>query len=694
MKGQNSFLILLGLCVHTGIIAQSIKVACIGNSVTYGYGLKDRATASYPSQLQKLLGDGYEVRNFGHSGATVLKKGHNPYYKTNAFTEALAFQPDIAIVHLGLNDTDPRNWPNYKDAYEADYAWLLDTLRKTNPAVKLYICRLTPVFSEHPLFKSGTRDWYWQIQELIPVIAKANRAALINLHEPLYKRPDLFADNLHPDATGAFIIARTVCQFITGNYEGLKPASIFTDNMVLQRKKPVAIYGSANAGEEVTVTFAGRKSKTTASTGGAWSIVFPAMEHGGPYTIVIENKETNIVFRNILVGDVWLCSGQSNMDFPLRRSEGGARELKGIGVNNKIRLFRMEALVQTDNTSWDSVTLDKINRQEFFKGSWKICDSAAAAEFSAVGYYFGKKLSKEEQVPIGLVQVSVGGSPIESWIDRYTMEQDPVLVDELTNWRKSDFYQDFCKERAAVNLKNATLVKQRHPYEPCYNYEAAIDSLTLYAVKGVIWYQGESNTHNAELYHHLFPVMVSSWRKKWGYDFPFYFVQLPGIDRPSWPSFRDMQRQLVQEVPGTGMAVTIDLGDSLNVHPARKKETGDRLAALALRYTYHQQVIAAGPSPLTAKQQAQQIIINFTGAKRLTTVTKGSLKGFELVDDKGAHLQANAFIKDARVFIPVPENKQIRKVLYAWQPFTRANLANETGLPASTFSIPVKAPNN
>ncbi|HRO70681.1 MAG TPA: GDSL-type esterase/lipase family protein, partial [Chitinophagaceae bacterium] len=155
-----------------------IRVACVGNSVTFGAGLKDPSLESYPAQLQKLLGDRFVVSNFGVSGTTLLQSGHRPYTKTQAFRDALAYNAEVTIIHLGLNDTDPRNWPNYRDKFAADYAWLIDTLRKTNPKMRVYVCRLTPIFSGHPRFKSGTRDWFWQIQELIPEIAKSNGAGL------------------------------------------------------------------------------------------------------------------------------------------------------------------------------------------------------------------------------------------------------------------------------------------------------------------------------------------------------------------------------------------------------------------------------------------------------------------------------------------------------------------------------------
>ena len=186
---QLVFLCLIFICFGQIVMAQkaAIKIACIGDSVTAGYLLGNAGSESYPSQLQVLMGDKYEVGNFGNSGSTLLKNGHKPYYKTKEFEAAIAFDPDIAIIHLGLNDTDPRNWPNYKEEFDADYSWLLDTLKKQNPKVKIYICRMTPIFNEHPRFKSGTRDWYWQIQSHIANIAKANQVGLIEISDRFYR---------------------------------------------------------------------------------------------------------------------------------------------------------------------------------------------------------------------------------------------------------------------------------------------------------------------------------------------------------------------------------------------------------------------------------------------------------------------------------------------------------------------------
>jgi sialate O-acetylesterase len=665
------------------------RIACIGNSVTYGYGLKNKETECYPARLQQSLGKNYDVKNFGHSGATLLKHGHNPYFKTKEFTDVLNYKPDIAIVHLGLNDTDPRNWPDYKMDFEADYTWLLDTLRKVNPKIKLYVCRLTPVFSGHPRFKSGTRDWYCQIQSCISAVAKGNQTELIDLNTPLHNRPDLFADQIHPDAEGASIIAQTIFQRITGNFGGLQLASIFNSHMVIQRSRPIFVYGRANAGEQVEVSFGNQKKRVFSDQEGKWKVEFPPLAAGGPYLMKVQGQKKKIVLEDILIGDVWLCSGQSNMAFPLKNAATGDFELKNLTSNPLLRLFKFEGWKETDNSAWDSVSLAKANQLKFFSGKWSTCTAKAAADFTAVGYYFGKQIEQEEGVPVGLVEFAVGGSTTESWINRKTMEHDDLLVNELSNWRKSDFIQPWVRERADTNLKATLNPKQRHPYEPCYNYEAGLDSLTRFQIKGVIWYQGESNTHNVELHDRLFQTLVKSWRQQWGYEFPFYYVQLSSIDRPSWPVFRAAQRNLQFKIPHTGMAVTSDLGDSLNVHPTRKKEVGERLAKLALKYTYQKNMEANGPEVRNAAWQGNEIVVFFDHAAQLKTSDQRILTGFELFTDRGLRIPVKAEIRGTAIYITPAAGLKPKLLLYAWKPFTRANLVNGAELPASTFSIPI-----
>ena len=267
-------ILLLAITPLFGWTQEKRKVACIGNSVTYGMTHKNPGETSYPSQLQQLLGEGYEVRNFGHSGATLLSKGHRPYINLPEYKAALEYAPDIAVIHLGLNDTDPRNWPNYRDEFYTDYINIIEALREANPMVEVYICRMTPIFNWHRRFKSGTRDWYWQIQELIPLIAEYDMFEIIDLSRHLYHRPDLRPDALHPNAEGAGIIAKQVYSAITNDYGGLSLPAIYSDNMVIQRGKPFVVKGTANTGDEVAVKLGKHKTKAVANDWGEWEATF------------------------------------------------------------------------------------------------------------------------------------------------------------------------------------------------------------------------------------------------------------------------------------------------------------------------------------------------------------------------------------------------------------------------------------
>lgn len=672
---------------------ERIKIACIGNSITYGYTLPDPAAQSYPARLQKKLGNHYEVRNFGHSGATLTKKGYNPYYKTGEFTEALDFRPDMAIICLGINDTDPRTWPNYKDDFIPDYNWLIDTLRATNPAMKVFVCSLMPVFTGHPRFLSSTLAWSREAQEKIRQVATINHTGFIDLYAAFHNRPDLITDawTLHPNVRGAERLCKIVYEHLTGNFGGLQVADIFTDNMVWPRDRPVTIWGTANADTRVSVSFDGERKDTGVAPDGKWAVTFPAMQASlVPHIVHIRNEEKEVVFKNILIGDVWLCSGQSNMYFSLKEATGGEQAAKEADPKDIIRLFKYVPVAGTGNIPWDTATLVKANELDFFHGTWKLNEETAAKEFSAVGYWFGKTIRQEEGVPVGLIELATGGSPLISWLDRPALEEDPLFEPALHDWRHSDYIMKWCRERADVNLEYAASPYQRHPYDPCYNFEAGVAKITLFPIKGVIWYQGESDADNPGLYEKLFPLLVKDWRSRWGYEFPFYFVQLSGLDRASWPHFRDAQRRLLESVPRTGMAVSSDLGDRSNVHYPNKKPVGLRLAGLALYDAYNdKKEVPHGPLVKSVVAKGSTVEVFFSQDKGLTTADGQPLRGFEILDNKGYFVKVTASIHQNKVVVEIPENTSADKVVYGWQPFTTANLVNGAGLPASTFMMEV-----
>lgn len=692
LKRLSCTLLCLTFVIGAIIAAEPIRVACIGNSVTYGYGHSNPYITSYPTRLGQMLGDGYEVRNFGHSGATLLYRGHRPYIQQQAWRNALAFAPDKAIIHLGLNDTDPRNWPNYRDEFIPNYLSIIDSLRAVNPKVEIWVCRMTPIFHGHRRFKSGTRDWHAQIQHAIEEVARLADVHLIDLHEPLYHRPDLFADALHPDAEGAQILAETVYSAMTGNYGGLQLPAIYTNNMVIQRDKPFILRGTANAGRKVTATLGKEKQRTTAAPDGSWEITFKARKATNePLTLTVTDKDTQITLTDILVGEVWLCSGQSNMVFMLRQATDAQDNINEALTKKNLRIYDMRPRVYTDAVMWDSASLDCLNRLDYYVPTqWAALTPDNAPHFSAIAYHFGAMLADSLDVPVGLICNAVGGAPIESFIDRQTLEYHPELVDILTDWRNNDRIQDWVRSRGSYNIQLSKKSQQRHPYEPCYLYEAGIAPLAGYPLRGVIWYQGESNAHNVELFTTEFPALVSSWRRTWNdEEMPFHFVQLSSINRPSWPHFRDVQRQLAGKISHCEMAVSSDKGDSLDVHPRNKRPIGERLGRIALHHDYgYKKLVPSGPAILSAKNKGKSIVLTFDYAKEMHAADGASLRTFEIADEHGLYYPADEIeVKGNTIRLQSKQVKRPMRARYGWQPFTRANLVNGEGLPASTFEI-------
>lgn len=676
----------LFLIVTVALSAQKqIKVACVGNSITYGSGLADRSTESYPVQLQELLGDGYEVSNFGKPGATLLNKGHRPYMQQQEFKRALDFAGDVVVIHLGINDTDPRDWPNYRDFFVKDYLALIDSFRVVNPRARILIARLTPIADRHPRFESGTRDWHGEIQQAIETVARQAGVQLIDFHEPLYPYPYMFPDAVHPTKEGTAIMANTVYSAITGDFGGLQMPPLYTDNMVLQRDCPLTLRGKADAGQKVTVEVAGEKGTAIASSDGKWAVTLRPLKAGGPYTLTVSAGKRKLTYKNVLVGEVWLCSGQSNMEFYLNWASTAKRDVPQA-ANDRIRLYDMKGRWRTDAKKWDASVLDSLNRLQYYKETqWEVCSPATAGSFSAVAYYFGKMLQDSLKVPVGLICNAIGGSPAEAWIDRSTLEyQFPAI---LRDWTQNDFIQDWVRERAALNIKRATSKQQRHPYEPCYLYEAGIRPLEQFPVRGVIWYQGESNAHNREAHEKLFKLLVESWRKNWNNaQLPFYYVQLSSIDRPSWPWFRDSQRRMMQEIPYSAMAVSSDHGDSLDVHPKNKQPIGERLGHWALNKTYGRaDVVPSGPLFRGVEYKDGAAYVSFDYAEGLRASDGKPLRTFEVAETEGVYYPATAEVVGDRIKVYNKNVKNPLHVRYGWQPFTRANLVNGAGLPASTF---------
>jgi len=486
------------------------------------------------------------------------------------------------------------------------------------------------------------------------------------------------------------------------------PALVFQNSMVLPRDKEIPIWGTASPNTMVFVDFAGQKEKAKADANGKWMVKLkPIQTSKTPEILCISDGNESLELRDILVGDVWLAAGQSNMEWPLRLEAHAGTELPNTN-HPRIRFLNLGYAGQNYPTrAFGKDVLDRYNSKDFFRGSWQTSNPLDARNFSAVAYYFAVNLNQKLDIPVGIIQMAVGGSPTESWISSDAMAKDQALQPILKgDWVKNPVLDAWCQKRAMENISTGLKANEApkdengplHPFKPSFLWNYGIKGLIPFPIKGAIWYQGESNSLSLPrvLQHEqLFKLLVSDWRKQWGLgDFPFYFCQISSIGTEKgylshhWPEFRDSQRRMATEMPNTGMAVTSDLGHRSDVHPTNKKEVGRRLALCALAKTYQKNVPQGGPEPKTILQKGNSLEISFDNTlESLKTADGKAPISFEIAGEDGVFFAAEAVLEKATIRLSSPKVQKPVSVRYGWRPFSEGNLINSAGLPASTFYI-------
>lgn len=481
----------------------------------------------------------------------------------------------------------------------------------------------------------------------------------------------------------------------------LSLASPFGDQMVLQRGQMIPVWGQAEANQSVTVEFAGQTATTKSDAQGKWKVEFkpmPASAEGRELSVKAGDQTQ--VLKDVLIGDVWIATGQSNMQWMLKQSTGGKEEIASSS-DPGLRLFNHRGTLHPGGKRYDVDFLKKMTVENYYatKG-WQQSAPESSAGFSGVAYFFGAKLRDELKVPIGLINYSVGGTPIEAHISPEVMKADPVLTPLLNEWWKNKDYPQWCRGRAALNLTNwladKELKKQAppHPFAPHYLWDAGIARYLPLPVKGVIWYQGESNATvdgaggppvDGELNKKKFKALVKSWRDAWGNpNLPVYHVQLPGLNR-KWPVFREMQLQVSQELKHVGMAVSIDAGHPTNVHPSDKKPVGERLARLALADTYGQDIVPNGPLYKRSVFKGKVATIDFDNAQGLKASAGAEIRGFEIAGSNRKFYPAKATVQGSYLQVSSDQVSSPKAVRYGWANDPDCNLVNAEGLPASPF---------
>jgi sialate O-acetylesterase len=492
-------------------------------------------------------------------------------------------------------------------------------------------------------------------------------------------------------------------------------APAFGDNMVLQRDQPLPVWGQAEAGEKISVRFAGQAKTTTADSAGNWKIILDALPASAePRTLSVaagNNRQPAIGNRqltNVLVGEVWLAAGQSNMEFPLARDAHAAQEIPAA-TNSQIRLLNLAFAGQYFfSKPFGSNEVSRMTPGKLFHGDWKTGSPASAKDFSAIAYYFSREIQRDEKVPVGVIHCAVGGSPTEAWIRRAALAGDPDLAAMTRgNWLTNAALDDWCRQRGHENLDAALKagftmpgddLGPNHHFKPAFLWDAGPARLAPFALRGVLWYQGESNSleeRRVRQHEKLFPLLVRDWRAAWGENLPLLFCQLSSIQTNNyksafWPAFRDQQRKFEETIPNTGMAVTSDHGLPDDVHPREKREIGRRLALVARAKVYGEKIEFTGPQPVTATASGAEVEIVFTHAAGLKTSDGKNANSFELAGDDGIFHPAAATLAGEKILMAAPEVNSPRRVRYGWQPFSDGKLVNGDGLPASTFEISVQ----
>lgn len=501
-----------------------------------------------------------------------------------------------------------------------------------------------------------------------------------------------------------FFLLAMLLFFVCDVFANVKLPSIFSDGMVLQQNSKVAVWGWAAPGEGITIdnSWSTKTIKTKADASGKWKTLLQTPKAGGPYIINIKGVNS-ITLNDVLIGEVWVCSGQSNMVFALKGSEGAKKEIT-VADFPSIRYFSVKR--QYGPEPFDDAP-----------GSvWQKTSSQTAPSFSAVSYYFAKKIYKDLKVPVGIVYAAWGGTPAEAWAPKNVLQNDDSLSVYIDRWKKiqDNVGNDSAEYNLAVALWEAasknvstdikkptepqTFYYYKRPWrEPGVLFNGMINPVIPYSIKGVLWYQGESNVVYADEYAHLFGAMIKSWREKWAAVFPFYFVQIAPFNYSSLDAaarLRQAQHDVATKVPQTGMAATIDVGNMQDQHPTRKKEVGERLALLALNKTYgFKDLVYTGPAFKNARTKKEKVHVTFD--QKLFTNNEQKAGGFEVGykqpgSDSLLFVKGQTMITGNEVIVwnrAVPNPVMLR---YAWVKIAEANLINKSGLPALPFAEKIK----
>lgn len=464
--------------------------------------------------------------------------------------------------------------------------------------------------------------------------------------------------------------------------------NIFSDHLVLQQKQSNLVWGWADAGEPISVSIAGQNHQATADSNGKWSVKLAPLEAGGPHSLTVSGKNSRVELKDILIGEVWICSGQSNMQWSVRVSSDP--DLEALAAN-----FPNIRMINFPQRGSQEPILDHPGVH------WQVCTPETVSSFSAVGYFFGRQLHQTLGVPIGLINNAWGGSAAEAWVNRQALETDGKYGAMLEGWETQ------AKEADELSAKSATLSEAdakklkdlqgrlNGNHRPANIYNGVLKSHIGYGIRGAIWYQGESNAGRAYQYRDLFPLMISNWRSEWGQgDFPFYWVQLADYQAEkgepqdsAWAELREAQTMTLSRLPKTGQAVIIDIGEGRDIHPKNKVDVGRRLARLALANEYAIKIASQSPRYQSMEKQDGKIVCSFEHINEgWRPFDVQHPVGFAIAGEDKKFVWADAKIRpDNRVEVFSSQVSNPVAVRYAWADNPVCNMFDGAGLPLTPF---------
>lgn len=492
-----------------------------------------------------------------------------------------------------------------------------------------------------------------------------------------------------------FLLPILLCPFFS--IAQLKVAEVYSDNMLLQRDIPIKVWGKGIPGSSVNVLFSKEKKVAVVNNDSAWMVSFRKQkENTNPQILRVTSGIEQIEFKNILIGDVWICTGQSNMEWPMIKEQHWKDEIHNSNQPNIRLLNPPPAGRNIFGVPYTDSLIKRLTKEKFYDwNGWQQCDSSSVKLMSAVAYYFANKVYGETGIPVGIINLSIGGAPLETFISTEALSNHAIFSKKVNgNWLLNEALPVWVRERGRQNVGNTNNVPAdeqglNHAYKPGFAFKAGIDILRDFSVKGILIYQGESNAEEPERvdeYKELFKLFMKEYREVWSNkQLPIYWVQLSSIERKYWPMFRNNQLQLLKETQNAGMAVTSDIGLKNDVHPPDKKTVGERLARCALYNLYKKNITVSGPLALKATYNKGKVTITFKyTAKGLISSDGKSVKGFSINGEN----ESEALITKRSITMAVKTKPEY--VYYGWKPFSNGNLVNSENLPASTFKIRVQ----